>query len=112
MRRRLIDDTVVYTADLDEAEADWLSRRVRGDDGEQIARHSGCTWSAAAKVPRSSYLAMRSGTNANWALPFPVGGNRAARGAAAMRPRAGQLRQWQVSRSLASNGKVFYSRAS
>lgn len=37
MRRRLIDDTVVHVADLDEAEADWLSRRVRGDDGGPLA---------------------------------------------------------------------------
>jgi uncharacterized protein (TIGR02678 family) len=37
MRRRLVDDTVVHSCDLDEAEADWLSRRVRGDDGEPLA---------------------------------------------------------------------------
>ncbi len=37
MRRRLVDDTVVHAADLDEAEADWLSRRVRGDDGGPLA---------------------------------------------------------------------------
>jgi uncharacterized protein (TIGR02678 family) len=37
MRRRLIDDTVVHVADLDDAEADWLSRRVRGDDGGPLA---------------------------------------------------------------------------
>lgn len=41
MRRRLVDDTVVYTIDLDDAEADWLSRRVRGDDGEQLAKAFG-----------------------------------------------------------------------
>ena len=41
MRRRLVDDTLVYTADLDEAEADWMRRRVRGDDGEQLARAFG-----------------------------------------------------------------------
>jgi uncharacterized protein (TIGR02678 family) len=41
MRRRLVDDTVVYTGDLDEAEAAWLSRRVRGDDGEQLAKAFG-----------------------------------------------------------------------
>ena len=41
MRRRLVDDTVVHTIDLDEAEADWLSRRVRGDDGEQLAKAFG-----------------------------------------------------------------------
>jgi uncharacterized protein (TIGR02678 family) len=37
MRRRLIDDTCVHTVDLDEAEADWLSRRLRGDDGAPLA---------------------------------------------------------------------------
>jgi uncharacterized protein (TIGR02678 family) len=37
MRRRLIDDTLVHVADLDEPEADWLSRRVRGDDGGPLA---------------------------------------------------------------------------
>jgi uncharacterized protein (TIGR02678 family) len=37
MRRRLVDDTVIHVGDLDEAEADWLSRRVRGDDGAPLA---------------------------------------------------------------------------
>ncbi|MEO3809821.1 DUF2398 family protein [Sphaerisporangium sp. B11E5] len=37
MRRRLVDDTLVHVADLDEAESDWLSRRFRGDDGEPLA---------------------------------------------------------------------------
>lgn len=37
MRRRLVDDTVVHVADLDDAETDWLSRRVRGDDGGPLA---------------------------------------------------------------------------
>ncbi len=37
MRRRLVDDAVVHVADLDEAEADWFSRRVRGDDGGPLA---------------------------------------------------------------------------
>jgi uncharacterized protein (TIGR02678 family) len=37
MRRRLVDDAVVHVADLDDAEADWLSRRVRGDDGGPLA---------------------------------------------------------------------------
>lgn len=41
MRRRLIDDTAVYAGDLDEAEADWLSRRVRGDDGGPLAEQFG-----------------------------------------------------------------------
>lgn len=37
MRQRLVDDTVVHVSDLSEAEADWLSRRVRGDDGGPLA---------------------------------------------------------------------------
>jgi uncharacterized protein (TIGR02678 family) len=41
MRRRLVDDTLVHTADLDEAEADWMRRRVRSDDGEQLAKAFG-----------------------------------------------------------------------
>lgn len=41
MRRRLVDDTVVHVCELDEAEADWLSRRVRGDDGGPLAQAFG-----------------------------------------------------------------------
>lgn len=41
MRRRLVDDAVVHAADLGEAEADWLSRRVRGDDGGPLAKAFG-----------------------------------------------------------------------
>lgn len=37
MRRRLIDDSLVHATDLDDAESDWLSRRVRGDDGGPLA---------------------------------------------------------------------------
>lgn len=37
MRRRLVDDTCVHAVDLDEAELDWLSRRVRSDDGAPLA---------------------------------------------------------------------------
>lgn len=37
MRRRLVDDAVVHVVDLDPAESDWLSRRVRGDDGAPLA---------------------------------------------------------------------------
>ena len=37
MRRRLVDDALVYVTDLDDSEADWLSRRVRGDDGAPLA---------------------------------------------------------------------------
>lgn len=37
MRRRLVDDAVTYAIDLDDAEADWLSRRLRADDGGPLA---------------------------------------------------------------------------
>jgi uncharacterized protein (TIGR02678 family) len=37
MRRKLVDDTVVYVEDLTAEVADWLSRRVRGDDGGPLA---------------------------------------------------------------------------
>jgi uncharacterized protein (TIGR02678 family) len=41
MRRRLVDDTVVHTVDLDADEADWMSRRVRTDDGAPLAEAFG-----------------------------------------------------------------------
>lgn len=41
MRRRLVDDAIVHLADLDESESDWLSRRVRGDDGGPLAKAFG-----------------------------------------------------------------------
>src|SRR5262249_18860732 len=37
MRRRLVDDALVHAVDLDDAEAEWLRRRVRGDDGAPLA---------------------------------------------------------------------------
>jgi len=37
MRRALVDDTCVHTALLDETETQWLSQRVRGDDGGPLA---------------------------------------------------------------------------
>lgn len=40
MRRRLVDDTLVHVCDLDDAEADWLSRRLR-DDGGALAEAFG-----------------------------------------------------------------------
>jgi len=60
MRRRLIDDAVVHVVDLDEAEADWLSRRVRGDDGEPLAQAFGLslerrTEGAALVVPEDAF---------------------------------------------------------
>lgn len=60
MRRRLVDDAVVHAADLDDAEADWLSRRVRGDDGEPLAAAFGLrverrSEGAAFVVPDDTY---------------------------------------------------------
>jgi uncharacterized protein (TIGR02678 family) len=43
MRRRLVDDTCAHIVDLDDAEADWLSRRLRGDDGAPLAATFGLT---------------------------------------------------------------------
>ena len=60
MRRRLVDDTLVHSCDLDEAEADWLSRRVRGDDGAPLAAAFGLhlerrAEGAAFVVPDDAY---------------------------------------------------------
>jgi uncharacterized protein (TIGR02678 family) len=75
MRRRLVDDTVVHVCDLDDAEADWLSRRVRGDDGGPLAAAFGLHLErrmegAAFVVPESAY-------RHPWQLgplPFPASG--------------------------------------
>jgi hypothetical protein len=60
MRQRLVDDIVVHACDLDEAEIEWLSKRVRSDDGEPLARAFGLhlerrTEGAAFVVPEGSY---------------------------------------------------------
>jgi uncharacterized protein (TIGR02678 family) len=75
MRRRLVDDTVVHTCDLDDAEADWLRRRVRGDDGGPLAEAFGLhverrSEGAAFVVPDRTY-------RHPWELgplPFPASG--------------------------------------
>lgn len=75
MRRRLIDDTVVHASDLDSAEADWLSRRVRSDDGGPLAHAFGLhverrTEGAAFVVPDSAFRYLHElGTT-----PFPAPG--------------------------------------
>lgn len=63
MRRRLIDDTAVYAADLDDVEADWLSRRAR-DDGGPLAAAFGLhlerrSEGAALVVPDDAFRYLR-----------------------------------------------------
>jgi uncharacterized protein (TIGR02678 family) len=60
MRRRLVDDALVHVTDLDDSEADWLSRRVRGDDGGPLASAFGLrverrTEGAAFVVPEDAF---------------------------------------------------------
>lgn len=75
MRRKLVDDTLVHVTDLDEAEADWLSRRVRADDGAQVAAGFGLhlerrAEGAAFVVPEQAFRHARElGDH-----PFPVPG--------------------------------------
>lgn len=78
MRRRLVDDTVVHACDLDEAEADWLSRRVRSDDGAPLAAAFGLhlerrAEGAAFVVPEE---ARRHGRDLG-PIPFPASGTAA-----------------------------------
>lgn len=75
MRRRLIDDTCVHTIDLDDAEAAWLSRRVRGDDGGPLAAAFGLhlerrSEGAAFVLPDDAFRHPRE----LGPLPFPVSG--------------------------------------
>jgi uncharacterized protein (TIGR02678 family) len=75
MRRRLVDDTAVYAIDLDPDEADWLSRRVRGDDGLPLAEAFGLhlerrAEGAAFVVPADAFRSR----DALGDRPFPGGG--------------------------------------
>ena len=75
MRRRLVDDTCVHAVDLDDAEAAWLSRRVRGDDGGPLADAFGLhlerrSEGAAFVVPDEAFRHPRE----LGPLPFPVSG--------------------------------------
>jgi uncharacterized protein (TIGR02678 family) len=75
MRRRLVDDTCVHAIDLDDAEAAWLSRRVRGDDGGPLAAAFGLhlerrSEGAAFVVPDTAFRHARE----LGPLPFPVSG--------------------------------------
>ncbi|MER5866122.1 DUF2398 family protein [Kitasatospora sp. NPDC002040] len=75
MRRALVDDTCVHTALLDEAEAQWLSQRVRGDDGGPLADAFGLVLErraegAAFVVPDDAYRHLRE----LGPIPFPAPG--------------------------------------
>lgn len=75
MRRRLVDDTLVHTDDLDPAEADWLSRRFRGDDGAPLAAAFGLhperrAEGAAFVVPTDAFRHPRE----LGPVPFPTPG--------------------------------------
>lgn len=75
MRRALVDDTCVHTALLDDAEAQWLSQRVRGDDGGPLAAAFGLALErrvegAAFVVPDEAYRHL----NELGPMPFPATG--------------------------------------
>lgn len=75
MRRSLVDDTCVHTVDLDEPELDWLSRRLRGDDGGPLAAAFGLSVErraegAAFVVPDDSFRWPRELGD----VPFPGAG--------------------------------------
>ncbi|MGR7027240.1 DUF2398 family protein [Geodermatophilus sp. URMC 62] len=75
MRRRLVDDSLVHVIDLDDVEADWLSRRVRGDDGGPLAAAFGLhlerrAEGAAFVLPTEAFRHPRE----LGPLPFPVSG--------------------------------------
>lgn len=72
MRRALVDDTCVHTALLDEAEAQWLSQRARGDDGAPWQQHSAWSWNAAQRARHSWCRTRPSATSVNSArCPSP-----------------------------------------
>lgn len=82
MRRRLVDDAVVYGCDLDQDESDWLRRRVKGDDGGPLAKAFGLeverrAEGAAFVVPNDAY---RYGHELG-PSPFPVAGGTVAHAA-------------------------------
>ncbi|MGW5822947.1 DUF2398 family protein [Streptomyces noursei] len=75
MRRALVDDTCVHTALLDDAEAQWLSQRVRGDDGGPLADAFGLVLErraegAAFVVPDEAFRHL----NELGPVPFPAPG--------------------------------------
>lgn len=78
MRRRLVDDTLVHAGDLDPAEADWLRRRVRGDDGAPLAAAFGLhlerrSEGAAFVVPAEAFRHARELGPLSFPTPGTVG---------------------------------------
>ena len=75
MRRRLVDDTVVYAGDLDDAEADWLRRRLRGDDGAPLAEAFGLH--VERRIEGAAFVVPGEAYRHPWELgpqPFPASG--------------------------------------
>ncbi|MFJ6730539.1 DUF2398 family protein [Streptomyces sp. NPDC091281] len=75
MRRALVDDTCLHTALLDDTEAQWLSQRVRGDDGGPLADAFGLVLErraegAAFVVPDEAFRHL----NELGPVPFPAPG--------------------------------------
>jgi uncharacterized protein (TIGR02678 family) len=74
MRRRLVDDTVVHACDLDDAEADWLSRRLR-DDGAPLADAFGLHLERRSEGAAFVVSALDANPARNLGpLPFPASG--------------------------------------
>lgn len=124
MRRRLVDDTIIHAVDLDAAEADWLSRRVRGDDGGPLAAAFGLALErraegAAFVVPDDAFRYLSelgpivfpsSGTVAHAALIICDGGERVGiSGAEAQGPGVGWrgLRETAIIEMLATTAAGF-----
>ena len=74
MRQRLVDDTVVHACDLDEAEARWLSARVR-DDGQTLADVFGLA--LERRLEGAAFVIPETVTHKPWERgdhPFPTFG--------------------------------------
>lgn len=74
MRRRLVDDTLVHVCDLDDAEADWVSRRLR-DDGAPLAEAFGLHLERRSEGAAFVVSALDANPARNLGpLPFPASG--------------------------------------
>jgi uncharacterized protein (TIGR02678 family) len=74
MRRRLVDGTLVHVSDLDDAEADWMSRRLR-DDGAPLAEAFGLHLERRSEGAAFVVSALDANPARNLGpLPFPASG--------------------------------------